>query len=137
MSENANASRTFATFRLWGKDLEPSRVTEMLNLAPSKAFKRGDRRTETNEWPHGYWGITSENQVLSTDLALHIEWLIDRLEPVQSQLAQIMAAEGVQADIFCFWESRTGHGGLIFGPKLLAGMAALNLQLGLDIYFDS
>ena len=137
MSENANANRTFATFRLWGKELEPGQVTEMLSLTPSKAFKRGDQRTETKRWPHGYWGITSENQVLSTDLALHIEWLIDRLEPVQSQLGRIMAEEGVKADIFCFWESRTGHGGPSFGPKLLKRIAALNLELGLDIYFDS
>ena len=135
MPENANASRTFATFQLWGKELEPDKVTKALGLTPFKSFKRGDQRTETKKWPHGYWGITSENEVSSTDLALHIEWLLDRLEPAGSQLKMIMAEPSVKSDISCFWESRTGHGGPSFGPKLLGRIAALNLELGLDIYF--
>jgi hypothetical protein len=137
MPENTNANRTFATLRIWSKKLEPDKVTQALHLTPSKAFKRGDRRTEAKEWPHGYWEITSENQIISTDLALHIEWLLDQLEPVRPQLAAIMAEESVKADIFCFWESRTGHGGPSFSPQLLGRIAALGLELGIDIYFAS
>ena len=76
--------------------------------------------------------------IASTDLALHIEWLLDQVEPAKSQLMRLMD-EDVQADIFCFWESRADSngiaGGMIFSPTLLGRLAALKLQLGLDIYF--
>jgi hypothetical protein len=134
MPKNENLSRTFATFRLIGKDLDPDAVTSLLGLEPTRMFRKGDRRGETKVWPHGYWGITSQGTVETTDLAVHIEWLLAQLEPVREQLTSVVRGD-VKADVNCFIESGTGHGGPTFSPQLLARIAALNLELGLDIYF--
>lgn len=136
MRENENVSRTFATFRLWARDLNPDDITQRFRLSPTWAFRRGDKRGQADLWPHGYWEISSQGEVNSTNVALHIEWLLERIEPVREAL-ESMRAEGVQANIVCFWESLTGHGGPIFSPHLMARLAALNLELALDIYFAS
>lgn len=136
MSDNPNANRVYATLRLWGKALDPDRVTRLLHLTPSAYHRLGTPRGKKGIWPHAYWEIDSENQVVSTDLALHIEWLLNQIEPVQADFMALRATE-IHADIFCFWESLTGHGGPVFSPLLLRRIAALNLTLGLDIYFAS
>jgi len=134
--ENENVSRTFATFRLIGKDLDPDTATSLLGLNPTRMFRRGDKRGESKVWLHGYWEICSQDVVKTTDLAVHIEWLLEKLEPVREQLGSLIKGE-VKADIDCFFESLTGHGGPTFSPRLLARIASLNLELGLDIYFAS
>lgn len=136
MPENPNTNRTHATLRLWGKHLDPDDVTRRLRCVPSEYHRLGDRRGKSGTWSHGYWALYSEHQVRSTDLALHLEWLLDHIEPVQSQLAALMA-EDIHADFFCFWESLTGHGGPNFSPALLRRLGAVGLELGLDIYFAS
>ena len=135
MAENPNAAGTWATLRIWGDDLDPATISTHLALTPSRAFKRGDIRGQHGVWRHGCWGLTSEDQVFSTDLALHIAWVLDKLEPVQLQLQALREDPGISADVFCFWASATGNGGPVFSPTLLGRLAALNLVLGLDIYF--
>lgn len=135
MIDNPNASRAFATLRMIGKDLDPDEVTERLGLNPTNSHKQGDVRGH-GTWPQGYWEITSQARVVSTDLALHIEWLLDQIEPVREEFISLISS-GIRADMFCFWESQTGNGGPSFKPKLMARLANLDLELGLDIYFAS
>jgi len=137
MSENPNAAGTWATLRIVGKDLEPADITARLGITPSESFRRGDIRSQKGVWRHGFWSLTSEDQVFSTDLALHIAWLLDKLEPVQLQLQALREDPGIGADVFCFWASDTGSGGIEFSPTLLGRLAALNLVLGLDIYMSN
>ncbi len=37
-------------------------------------------------------------------------------------------------DIFCYWLSQSGHGGPIVSPAQMGRLAALNIELGFDIY---
>ena len=136
MPDNPNASRTWATFRITGKRLDPERITQLLKLAPSESFKAGDPRGTTNlRWSHGYWGISSEGVIGSTDLEEHLEWLVSQLMSVKNELDEVRATGGIRADIFCYWESATGNGGPSFSPKLMERLALLDLELSLDIYF--
>jgi hypothetical protein len=133
MGDNPNAKRTFATLRIWGKLLNPDDVTTRLRINPSEKHAFGDRRGNKGTWTQGYWGITSEGTVVSTDLAMHIAWLLDRIEPVRENFSALRT-DAVHADVFCFWESSTGNGGPRFPPHLLRRLADLSLELGLDIY---
>lgn len=128
--------RIYATFIIRGKDLDPQVVTELLGIAPTRSFKRGDQRTENKKWPHGFWGLTSDERVHSIDLALHIEWVINQLEPVKRDLLEIISESGIDAEISCFWIMPTNHEYLQFGSELLRRLADLSLPLNVDIYSD-
>lgn len=136
MSNNPNIHRTFATFRIWGTYLNPEDITRRLDIGPSESHNLGDKRGRSGTWSHGYWAIESENHVQSTNLSLHIEWLLNKIEPAQLEVISLIN-EGFFADIFCFLESSTGHGGPVFNPTLLHRIANLNVELSLDIYFAS
>lgn len=134
-SDNPNCSRTWATFRIMGRSVNPDAVTAMLELSPSRFHRRGDQRNSNSYWSDGLWSLSSKGQVISTDLAKHIGWLLDRLEPMQTKIEEYADQIDVERDIFCFWESATGNGGPSFSPWLLARIASMDLTLGLDIYF--
>jgi len=125
---------SYASLMFRGKDLEPQRVTEILGIIPSRSFRRGDWRTETKKWPHGYWTLTSSGNVESMDLALHIQWLIDQLEPVQPGLIQLLKEKSISAVLSCFWTLQAGHGGLSLNHHLLDRIATLGLNVELDVY---
>lgn len=133
--DNPNANRVYATFRIWGQDLDPDQITRIFGVIPSISFKKGDTRKAANKWRHGYWEINTSDKVQGTDLSIHIEWLLERIEPVRREI-ELLIRQDYDADIFCFWESLTGHGGPTFEPDLLARLGTLGLRLGLDIYFS-
>ncbi|MEO8286018.1 MAG: DUF4279 domain-containing protein [Chloroflexota bacterium] len=139
MTDNPNASQTWASIRFSGRNLDPEAVTRALGISPSTSFRRGQERATNKKWNHGHWGLTSEGNVSSTDLELHITWLVDQLLPVQDRLRDLLHSgdyEGkIMADIFCYWESATGNGGPGFSPELMGKLSSLGLSLELDIYF--
>jgi hypothetical protein len=65
----------------------------------------------------------------------HIAWILDQVEPVHSQLRELMQHPGVSADLFCFWEAESVNAGVGFSPSIMGRLAALDLTLGIDIYF--
>jgi hypothetical protein len=58
--------------------------------------------------------------------------LLDRVEPKQAVLVE-MAADGFDMDWFCF-VSVEGNGGVVLQVDLLQRLAALPVELSLDIY---
>lgn len=72
--------------------------------------------------------------VHSEDLEVHLSWVLDRIEPVAMPIETFRQYKGTQADLFCYWEG-TGNGGVEFNPALLGRIAALELNLGIDIAF--
>ena len=134
--DNDTQSRMYATFILRGKQLDPNDVTERLGITPSRSFKRGDRRGEKGKWPFGFWSLESDGQIQSTDLILHIEWLINKLEPSASQIRELVHEQALDARISCLWISPECHHELDIHPRLIRKIADLGLELSFDIYCD-
>jgi hypothetical protein len=144
-----NCRETYATFRLYGRDLVPDAITVGTGISPSGTQLRGDRRKGIYRPADvGMWKLTSRGHVESTDLETHIVWLLDLLEPVRDALQPYTSeVEGslwqdplpgvVAADICCFWLSQTGHGGPLFSPRLMHRLSSMNLALWMDNYFVS
>lgn len=124
----------YASFVIRGKDLLPENVTEDFGITPTRSFARGDKRNETKVWPHGYWELSSEDNVKSLDLVDHIKWLVYQLEPIQTKIARFLEEEGVRADISCFWMLENGHGVLVLDHHLMDRITALDLVFEFDIY---
>ncbi len=124
----------FATFILRGKGLNPQEVTDSLGVNPSKSFKRGDWRTETERWTRNFWSLTSQDKIQSDDLSTHIEWLLNQFEQVNNKLIEILKRDGVESEISCFWIFPTEHEELEISSELLSRIASLGVNLNFDIY---
>lgn len=136
MSENENCSRTYASIIITGDSFNPIDISSTLEIDPSSSFRKGDRRGEKGVWNHSFWELSSKEEVTSTNLNLHLAWLIAKLLPNKEKLSSLcLANRSIKAYISCFWESKTGHGGPDFSPDLMCKIGELNLELSIDIYF--
>jgi hypothetical protein len=93
-----------------GESLDPLSVTLALRLPPDHMHRDGEPRlvrTKSGKVeersPHrgGLWSMSSEKWVQSSRLAVHLEWLLDQLEPKAEGVTQLLS-QGIDADFFCF-----------------------------------
>jgi hypothetical protein len=137
-SEYATCALSYATLRIYSDTVTPEAMTAKLGVQPDW--------TTTQGFPHklpsgrmqdatvSSWLLSSKGQVVSKDLRDHLDWLLDRLRPAASGLSALQADE-VRMEVWCRWDSASGHGGPTLEPEQMRLMAELNLQCGFDIYF--
>jgi hypothetical protein len=126
---------TGATFRLSGVG-GAAPVTRSLGLEPSYAAEVGDPvgRTTATVRRTSLWTLSSD---LSADreLAEHLTWLLDRLEPVRDTL-WLLVAEGYVADWFCLAASQAAEHAVELDRPLLHRLLTLPGDLLLDVMGD-
>ena len=77
--------------------------------------------------------MTSENIINSKDSRRHIDYLVDNLLPIRERL-KILASQGAEIDISCFWLSKSGQGEPTLSPPQLSKLGELGIELRFDIY---
>jgi hypothetical protein len=117
-----------------GKDLDPQKIMEIIKVIPSRSFKRGDKRKDLQEWPHGYWELGSWNNIESTDLSVHLKWLVEKIEPYKRELVALGKEESFDAEVSCFWIMPNSHESLTLSSDLLAEISSWELGINFDIY---
>ena len=72
--------------------------------------------------------------IASKDLRSHLNWLFDK---IGGQKAEIESLRGMGCElcVWCYWLSRSGHGGPILSPSQSKKLAELELELYIDVYF--
>ncbi len=131
--DHMSCARTHATLRVYSTTLDPDAISEAVGARPSRSFRVGDsfgRQSRTRDI--NAWFLYSEDQVSSRDLRRHLDWLMDSVDG--SGLIRLIQQSGAEADIFCYWESRSGQGGPILSPIQMSRMSRLGLHLILDLY---
>ncbi|MGD9617412.1 MAG: DUF4279 domain-containing protein [Alphaproteobacteria bacterium] len=134
----------FASLRFFGDRLEPSRITEILDAAPTVAYRKGEifKRVRGNEvrGRTGLWLISSEHRVEIPDLNDHLDYLLgivfsgkrpDRLPRLQ----ELMRADGIEADVPCFWYGEKGARPPIIREDIRERLA--RIPAGLELDFDT
>lgn len=134
MSEDKNTSAIFAGLILRGKDLVPQEITDAIGIKPTKSFKRGDIRKDTQKWPHGYWELITKDAIQSSDLSAHLDWLVKQLASSKTELIDIVCKEDIEGEISCFWILPTDHETLLLTSDLLKKIAELGLNVTMDVY---
>src|SRR6266446_1220362 len=98
----------FATLRFSGDRLDPDRITAILGVQPTKAYRRGDRylagpRAGYVTGRTGVWVLATDSVVDNAELHPHLEHLVnlvlvgaDREERLK-QLHELMSRDGVKA----------------------------------------
>jgi hypothetical protein len=82
-------------------------------------------------WRESAW-ILSSPLDKSENLAKHLKWLLDRLEPKAVAVRALW--EKYRVDIFCGFSSGSGQGGFALYPETLARLAKLGIPVGFDLY---
>ncbi len=130
-----------ATFRAFDKSLDPAAVSALLGLEPTSSARRGEERTSTSRtgerlvhgaWREGGWLLSSRLPRALT-LEEHLHALLDLLEP-RAEAVATLRGRGYRVDLYCGYFQRSGQGGPTFSPTLLARLAQLGLELGVDVF---
>ena len=131
--EYQTCRETYVTLRVYAA-ADPAHVTRLLGIEPSDTQRAGEQRGRSHISVNG-WFLSSRDSVASTDSSMHLEWLLNRIEPSEHVFHELRRS-GATIDIACFWVSATGHGGPTLTAKLLGRLAQLSVDVWFDIYFD-
>ncbi|MBF0548383.1 MAG: DUF4279 domain-containing protein [Candidatus Riflebacteria bacterium] len=131
--------RTYAELRIYGDDLNPDNIAELIGLESTSSQKKGMERINSLGRKYifklGGWFLSSEKYVQSKDVRRHLDWLLERLAPVKNRLFEIQEAVGITMNVNCIWWSAFGDGGPTLWPEQMQTLAELNLELVFDISF--
>jgi hypothetical protein len=81
------------------------------------------------------WFLSTQGRLKSKDSRRHIDWLLDKIEPVSEQILTLQK-QGVFMDFTCFWGSASGNGGPIISPEQMSRLVKMNLEVWWDVYFE-
>ena len=133
--------KAHAALRLFAEDLDPSDVTRALELPPDHPHRKGDLRIGRTKrgkvqvnfpYTQGMWSMSSELWVSSPRLHIHIQWILDQIQPKADTLARIVTP-AVSASVFCYSLGKCASPPSI--PKVLRDqLGDLGLSLEIDHY---
>ena len=129
IDDYSSCERTYATLRIYPAVASPSEVSKRIGLNPTNASIANTKHlNQVNGW-----FLSSEGVVNSKDSRRHIDWLLDQIEPVQTEFLKLTNLEA-KANISCYWLSSQGHGGPIISPYQMERLVKLNLSVDWDVY---
>lgn len=128
-----------------GDGLDPSCVTEILFVAPTLAYRKGEifKRSRGHEvrGRTNLWLLSSRGRVQSSNLSDHLEYLLAILFPDGSderaeRLRAILRGGQVEADIGCFWAGPPGMPPPIVPEHVRTALATLPAEIETDFVTD-
>ncbi len=128
--------RSTAAFRISADDLDPDQVTKALGIAPASSHRRADLRSTKSDfrWRRGSWHLSTVGHVKDEeDLDAHIRYLLEVLLPRRAELAALRRP-GLNMNFFCGLWMDSHNSEVWLPPATLADLAAIGIELGLDIY---
>lgn len=130
------------SLRAWHPSWRPERVTEALQVAPSRSLAAGEPRATPRGEPlegvnaESFWTARladggSDDQSLDGALEAVVDDLAER-----SDFLADFAESGGRLELFIGWFFDASNSGDVLGHRLLAKAAALRLDLSFDVYLD-
>lgn len=132
--------RTLVTFRIYTGVMDPSEITDMLAIQPTRTTRKGEsihaaKTGITRIKPLNAWFLSSEENVISKDLRVHLDWILNRLHPHSNAIRHLQEQEGVCMQMSCIWWSACGDGGPVIWPVQMQKLVDLNLECGFEFAF--
>jgi len=129
-----SCTRTYSTLRIYPKDTNPDVITNLLGIKPT------DISIAEPNGPRGRvvvsgWFLSTKGKLKSRDSRRHIDWLLDKIEPMTEQILTLQK-QGMSMDISSFWGSASGNGGPTISPEQMSRLVTMNLEVWWDVYFE-
>lgn len=128
---------TKASFRIIGKDLDPSEITNLLHMHPDQSHRCGDPHISKSgrryaDYTEGLWALDSSvNATHSLDE--HLEAFVTKLWK-HRDLLQECRNRGYKIDIFVGIFGIDDNLGFVLKNTLLRRVMQLGVDLDLDLY---
>ena len=128
---------TKASFRIMGKDLDPSEITKLLHMPPDQAHRCGDPHISEAghryaDYTEGLWALDSSVDETHA-IAAHLEALVAKLWP-HRVLLQEFSQRGYKMDILVGLFGIDDNMGCVLKNTLLRHVMQLGVDLDLDLY---
>lgn len=131
----AHLSKSMATLRVSGKDLQPGEITAWLGAAPTDSHAKGEQRESSpgrGRTPSsGLWSL-SARATEPENLDAQVAELLAQLTPDLAVWRKL--SEHYRIDLFCGWFMGGGNEGVSISPKTLLALGERGIELGVDIY---
>ncbi len=137
--------KTYASLRFMGDRLDPDRVTAILGVTPTLAYRKGEiyHRSRGHEvrGRSGLWLLSTRHELESLELEDHFRRLLaalfpagsrERIEPVRA----LMQEEELAADVTCFWYGEHGATPPIIPTDIRAAFAQVGAAIETDFQTD-
>ena len=128
---------TYSTFRIFSECLEPENVSDILQIKPTRSFKKGERKSEINsklQYQTNGWFYSTEGLCTSSDTRRHIDMILAILEGKMESI-NTLHAKGCEMDIVSYWESK-GQGGPLLMPLQMSKLGSYGIAVWWDVYFS-
>lgn len=130
----AQISRSVATLRIAGDDLDPQEITALLGRAPTRAYRKGDpvaAGSGTRIAPFGHRQLCAKDAE-PENLERQVAELLSGLN--QDVHVWRLIARRYSVDLFCGLFMQESNEGVGISPGTLHSLAQLGIKLDLDIY---
>ncbi len=129
------ASELYLDLRIAHPDLDPSYISQLLELVPQRSFRKGDLNSSftklavCHEFGAWYFGTS---HLISKDINFHLLWLLEKIEGKRS-LIRMLRSNGYRVDISIFLSAESYHGVINLAPQAMKKLASFEIGL---LYFD-
>lgn len=124
------------SLRFFGDDLEPERISHLLQCQPSQAFRKGEELPRRHYMlaKTGSWILRSP-RTAEQDLEQQIAGLLDRLPDDLQVWAQVK--KNCRGNLFCGLFLKEWNRGFSLSSELMTRITERHLSLDFDIYCDA
>ena len=132
---------TYAIFGLVGDSLNLNEIELRLKIKPSFVRQKGEilkSRSRLLKREQEIWVISSKGQLNTTSLERHIMFIMERLEPVNKEILELVSQSSLIAYFHCYWQPGGFLGGPVLSPEILEKIGNLNayLDFGWELLYD-
>ncbi len=124
------------TLRIVDRNLDPQKITKLLEMEPSKSHKRGDAfpKHPNRSRPYGYWGIAS-NLPETENLRNHLDSILEKFKG-KEKILNLLKKECETIEILCGFFTTDGDGSpLSLDPNQMRAISELGINLEIRYYY--
>ena len=123
-------------FRIHGRDLNVSSVTDTLGLEPSLVRNVGERRSETSTWQEAMWSYNGFPESAGSrtweSLEEGLSFVLDKLWPLKDKIDTYRSKHKII--LWCGHFQTAANGGPTLSPAILKRLADFGVELFIDNY---
>lgn len=134
------------SIRIAGPDVDPDRITALLEVVPTQAHRRGDPNTTLSKcasvlryspFSSGIWILESSGEVsVDAPVEAHLDWAEHFIRQRREKIVSLQH-EGFAVDVFVGCFTSNPSLGLVVDLAQYPTLCELGISVGFDCYFTT